>query len=120
MKTVIRIEHPYDGNGLWRSVNSDGDTVIDDISFFFELSLKHNDLPVPQDDNLTMTSSHYCAFKSIEQIQQWIENNWWKEIIDLGFRVLMIDVSEYQEGNHQIIFKKEHILQSKDITELFV
>lgn len=36
MKTVIRIEH-NDGNGLWRSVNSDCDVVIDDISFFDEL-----------------------------------------------------------------------------------
>lgn len=120
MKTVIRIEHPYDGYGLWRSVNSDGDAVIDNISFLYDLSVKHNNFPVPHEDNLTMYSSYYCAFKSIEQLQQWIENDWWKEIIDLGFIVLMIDVSQYQEGNHQIIFKKEHILQSKDITELFI
>jgi hypothetical protein len=120
MKTVIRIEHPYDGNGLWRSVNSDGDAVIDDISFFEELVDKHNKFPLPHEDNLIMTGNRYCAFKSIEQIQQWIENNWWKEIIELGFKVLMIDISEYQEGNHQIIFKKEHIMQSKDITELFI
>jgi hypothetical protein len=119
MKTVIRIEHPYDGNGLWRAVGDNG-VIIDDISFFEELADKHNKFPLPHEDGLFMTGYHYCAFKSIEQIQQWIENDWWKEIIELGFKVLMIDISKYQEGNHQIIFKKEHIMQSKDITELFI
>lgn len=120
MKTIIRIEHEC-GNGLFTARTEDDSTaVIRKSSFVRKLQAKHMDFPVPQNDGLTIRSCNYCAFKSIEQIQQWIEPEQFKEIIELGFKIWMIDVADYQEGEYQILFKKQDILSKKDISQLFI
>ena len=43
-----------------------------------------------------------------------------KEFIEMGFKVLLLDLTVCIEGDFQILFKKEDISQSKDITELFI
>lgn len=122
MKTVIRIEHPSDGKGIWRSKGNNEKAIWEDFSFINELESKHEDFPTPYAEKLlTFTdSSYFCAFKSIEQINQWIEKEWWKEIISFGFKIYMIDLSEYLEGEYQICYQKQYILQQKDITSLFL
>jgi hypothetical protein len=118
LKTVIRIENPNDGKGLWQS-KENGDNIYYKFSFRKKLVIKHDLFPTPSEDNLNLDDDDFCAFKSIEQIQQWINIEWWEEIFEYGFKVLMIDVSEFKEGKYQILFKKKDILQSKDISSLF-
>ncbi len=122
MKTIIRIEHPNSGNGIWRHIEN-GEHLCDYFSFYDDFSNKHDNFPSPSEDSLIrrcIKYDEYCAFKSIEQIQQWIEKEWFEEILSLGFKIYMIDVSECIEGEYQILFKKEHILQQKDISSLFI
>lgn len=118
MKTIIRIEHQC-GNGLWKAQNSEYVNLFYLFSFSEKLMNKHNLFPIPEQEGLILEEDDYCAFKSIEQIQQWIESKWFKEIINAGFNILMLDVSEWKEGEHQILFKKKHILSSKIINQLF-
>ena len=83
MKTIIRIEH-LDGNGLWTSCNKDDIPFYRTLSFYLDLVRKHDKFPTPKEDGIkAMTSKRYCAFKSIEQIQERIEPEWFNEIIEL-------------------------------------
>jgi hypothetical protein len=122
MKTIVRVEH-YVGDGLWKAKDNNG-SIYMSFSFVDDLVEKHYNFPTPNQDLLLSISlrknpQYYCAFKSIEQLQQWIDKEWWKEIFELGFKVLLIDVSECLEGEYQILYQKQHILQSKDISNLF-
>lgn len=122
MKTIVRIEHPFDGWGLWRSGPNDVVAFIDSAKCYSDLMERHRKFPNPtyqRDIEGFIPKEHFCAFKSIDQLQEWILPEEMKEIISLGFKVLLLDVSECLEGEYQIAFKKEHIVQSKDITEIF-
>lgn len=125
MKTIIRIEHKS-GIGIFRAKNRLGNEIIftkKNRSKFNSLEKRHWDFPTPYGDskiNRFINPEEFCAFKSIEQVQQWITKD---EIIALtkhDFKVLMLDVSECIEGEYQIIYEKKNILQSKDITNLFI
>lgn len=121
-KTIIRIEHPNSGDGIWQHMESN-EHLCDYFSFYDRFASKHKEFPSPRKDlgiNRPINHYEYCAFKSIEQIHQWIEKEWFSEIISSGFKIYMIDVSECIEGEYQILFRKEHILQQKDISSLFI
>lgn len=119
MKTIIRIEYS-DGKGLWNAKNKNNNYLCDNFSFSHDLIDKHAEFPTPQQEELPISNNHYCAFKSIEQVNQWIDKEWFSEIIEKGFKILMIDVSNCIEGEYQILYKKEDILQTKDISSLFI
>ena len=120
MKTIIRIEH-NEGYGLWHSINKDTDECYFwEFTFTRELRFKHQNFPSPSEEGLSLNIDQYCAFKSIEQIQEWIEPEWFKEIIECGFKIWMIDVDDWVEGAYQILFRKEDIISKKDITSLFI
>ena len=122
MTTIIRIEHPFSGWGLFKAFNKEGYDIIDNVNCWDALSLKHLDFPSPSADKglRNLQKDEFCAFKTVEQLQDWIEPSWMEEIISLGFKILMLDVSECRIGEYQILFKKENILQTKDITSLFI
>lgn len=122
MKTVIRIEHPSDGGGLFRSIKRMFVARCNLFTFHDELCLRHNRFNDPWGDGIPeFTYKHHCAFKSLEQLRSWMDDDWMKEIInDHGFRVYMIDLSEWLEGEMQVAYKKSDILQTKDISNLFL
>jgi len=117
MKTIIRIQHET-GNGLWRTM-IEGDFLCTSLSFHDELSEKHEDFPTPAQENHFLKKEEFCAFKSIEQLQEWIKPNWFKEIMDLGFRILMIEVSEAITLTYQVMYEKQNITKISDISKLF-
>jgi len=120
MKTIVRLEYT-DGNGVFRANNNEGARIKYHHSQWDIIEARHDLFPTPWEDTIRgFNDSHYCAFKSIEQLQQWLTVEEIKEFITLGFKVLMLDVHTYLEGEYQICFKKEDILQSKDISSLFV
>jgi hypothetical protein len=119
-RSIVRIEHPSQGKGLWTTRNAYDEALYHQFSFVDDLVVKHRAFPTPWEEGLFSIGTHdFCAFKSIEQLQLWIDKEWWEEIFELGFKVYIIDVSEYQEGTHQILFQKQHVLQTKDISDLF-
>lgn len=120
MKTIVRIEY-IDGNGIWFAENKKGNDIVDYLSNIKEFSIRHNYFNTPKEDNINFIKGvHFCAFKSIEQLQQWVYPEEIREFLSLGFKVYLIDVSHYLEGSHQICYKKEDILQQKDISSLFI
>jgi len=125
IKTIIRIEYPGDGIGIFMTYLSDGETVrnikpIDE--FCINAYRRHRNFNTPSEDGLNKYKNNknwFCAYKSVEQLQQWIKPIELKRIIKKGYIVLMLDVSKYQEGRDQIIYTKESIKSSKNITSLF-
>ena len=120
MKTLIRIQH-NNGKGLFRALDTKGECILESLHCYEALTYKHWEFPSPLEDNLLngISKKEFCAFKSIEQVKQWIEPEWFNEIIKAGFKVLLLDVSDCREGEYQILYKKEDVLQTKDIPELF-
>lgn len=121
MRTILRIEHPSTGKGIFTSyINGVGVDYLSNSANFYN---KHLNFPTPYEDakikNKFKTGKHFCAFKSIDQFQEWVSPQEIKEFIKMGFEILLIDVSDHIEGMFQIIYYKEDIVQVKDITNLF-
>jgi len=102
MVQLVRVEHPSDGYGMWRTDNS-----ISKIYGLDDLLERHSaytdGMPTPQQENLGMTGKHFCAYNSIEQIQQWVKPDEFKILFENGFIVLLLEVSECQTGEAQYI-----------------
>lgn len=134
MITVIRIEHPNDGHGLWRARDNDGTTFISRHSKFKVIEQRHNgdDFPTYWGDHELMRSvkerdgqsdpmNYHFAFLSLEQVIEALTLDEIKECINLlGFKVLMLTVTEYHVSAYQAIYKKESVTEEKDITFLFI
>lgn len=121
---IIRIEHPYDGYGLFRSSGYDQhvfENIIDSDSRLEELQDRHYNFPTASRElGYTMSDNQYCAFKSIDSIQKWIKPNEFKVIFELGFNVLLLEVSQCIELEYQVVYEKQYVTSKKIINELFV
>ena len=129
MITIIRIEHPSDGQGLWRS--GDEDCLISNHSKFTEITERHSDkskFPTYGNDEVLHTQidwytlqKYHFAFLNLEQFREALTNEEVKECInDLEFQVLMLDVTDYYTSSYQAVFNKESIISSKDISFMFI
>jgi len=126
MITVIRIEHPADGWGIFRINHSENLEGIksNHIPELTELYERHNDkLKTPYEDGLNMSlrgHEWYCAYKGIEQIKRWITPEEFKTLYYNGYKILLLDVTNYQEGKDQVVYTKTSVISMKDISELFI
>jgi len=128
MRTVVRIEHEKNGLGMFRS---NANYRMGD-----EFNMRHSRFPTPYNDTLVgigKLSTHngyldirkdckawFCAFKSIEQMNEWVTPEEIKQLLNMGFKVFSITTEVYQEGEYQVIFSKEDIFTKNDITDLFL
>ena len=127
MQTILRIEHPETGYGIFTSSSTEigklmktGADWLLDRAYFYD---RHDKFPTPSHDHglkpYIRCLDDFCAFKSIEEFQQWILPEETKQFIKMGFKILLLDVSECMIGEYQVLFRKKNIIQSKDITHLF-
>lgn len=121
---AIRIENIHDKLGIWRSRGNSPELnpyteICIKYSFYTELRKKFSNFPTPKEDfGIPIKTEEYCAFTSIEQLKEWIEDSWLKEMFDFGFKVYKLVLSDCKKGE-QVIFKKENIIIKEDITEQF-
>jgi len=115
-KTIIRVEGE-DGYGMFRDCIGRKYVPATELP---AICMRHQLFNTPYQDGLNIADNWFCAYKTIEQLQDWVFTGELKEIIDNGFKVLLLDVTEYQEGTHQVIYTKESIVGMKDISNLFV
>jgi|GEM_PF-3078167 len=119
----IRVEHPYSGKGIWNAKNEKSKRFISYLSNEQVFSNRHKEFPNPyRDEGLEnfIENVHFCGFKSIEQMNEWIFKNELKEFISMGFKIYSITTSKCLIGQYQICYKKEDILSKEDITSLFL
>ena len=135
MQTLIRIEDPKSGIGLFQAVGiyTKEDVLNDpsrregDCYDLSELSqydqniwIRHLYMDVVLHDcSGFIKGIHYCAYRSLDELKSWMEDEWIKDVIRVGFRVYIIEVSECLNGSQQAAFELRHIISKKDISELF-
>ena len=130
-RQIVRLEDP-NGVGIFRSsmlyriiwMSGDSDISRELRANEIAYGSRHNNFNPPQDDpgieKNFKSGKHYCAYKSIDQLYEWIQPKEIKLLIEhAAIKVMLITVSECYEGNHQIAFEKKHILEQKCISELF-
>lgn len=127
---IVRIEHPKDGKGLWRS-QYDNKSRIDKHSQYEIISNRHSDntrFPNFWNDNELQHQIGYnklqqynFAFKSLDQLATALTNDELKECINkLGFKVLMLTVTDYYQSSYQVVYRKLSITEQNDISFMFL
>ena len=122
MRTVLRVEH-FDGWGMFISYKGDMHRQNVGALGLSEINERHSNFNTPDEDMLNAYKDDkewFCAYKSVEQLQKWLTPQEIEILSKNGYKVLMLDVEEYQEGRDQVIFTKESIISSKDVTKLFL
>jgi len=135
---IIRIQFS-DGYGIFRSdiLDKPVEAPLNDNPEYRKLQNRHCKMgedykhffPTPEDDGLdiftgtrqgTGPKEWLCAFKTVDQVKEWITTEEIKVLVDYEATVLLLTVTEYQEGKAQVIYTVESIASSEDITSLFV
>ena len=126
---VIRIEHPYDGNGFWNAIDENRRCRDWQHSEHDKIRYKHRNMnkwpSYSFDEELVRQISidelqkYKFAFISIVQLQTAFSTSQLKECIEkLGFKIYILSVNDYFESPFQIVFRNP--LEKEDISSLFV
>lgn len=128
---VIRIEHPFDKKGFWFSkceisnlnryyLHSQYETIDNRHTnpYLFPTYWEDTELQDYFNQPEKCFYQYSFAFKTIDQFQIAFTPDEIKEAVNLGFRVLMLNVTDYVESKFQIMFKNP--IETKDITSLFI
>lgn len=124
---IVRVEHKIDGKGIFRSSTKKKETCrFSKIPNCIRLYLRHTQkFPLPSKDkgiNREPLIDEFCAFKSIDDLQMWLENNELRNLIKIGFKVFVHTIHKKKcvIGEYQVLFKKTDVTATTDITELFI
>lgn len=120
MVSLIRIEHT-DGCGIFVTYDEKGNqrphmnhAILDTIC------AKHYKFNNPHLDGLkNFTGNHFCGYKSMSDLYQWLNEKEIKFLLSIGFSIYLIEVSEALVGEFNVCYKKQHILLKKDISHFF-
>lgn len=118
MQQIVRIEHS-DGWGIFRTQG--GRPNVSDLGMD-DLVRRHcNDFPTPYQESggKSLERNQFCAFKTIEQVQQWIMPDEMRLLLSHDFKVYLLEVSQCITYQHQCVYEKEDIIEQKDISNLF-
>jgi hypothetical protein len=132
-RKIVRVEHA-DGCGMFRNDKYGKYRYIlgnsDETIKMYEL---HDSLPTPKRDrgfNLgdlgwgdfdEFMEGRFCAYKTLDSFYQWIVKDELKWLLNNhDFKVLLIEVTELLEGEYQVLYKKENIVNVEDISSLFL
>src|SRR5690242_11870003 len=119
-KQLIRVEW-LDGCGPWRcGEDYNGDEIrpfLYDIAP--DMGRRHSSFNTPWEDDLNMDQTYFCAYRNIEMLERWIRPDELKSLIENNFKVVLYEVSDWQEGRDNTIFRKEDVIDTRDLTELF-
>lgn len=123
-KQIIRVEHSdgfgmfmgalYDNNGIYIS---DRDHKVSIICP--SISNKHQLFNSPFEDGLDINNDDFCAYKDTIELRRWIRQQEFSILFDNDYKVYQIEVSHWQEGRDNVLFKKEHIISKIDISNQF-
>jgi len=116
-KTIVRIEHSS-GLGIWQS------NAYLNLSNVDSFVYRHKAFPSPKYDTPYLDrykedKEWFCAFKTVDQMSEWLTKEEVKEFIELDCSVICLEVSEWQEGKYQVLYTKESIVKCTNISDLF-
>lgn len=122
MVTIIRVEH-QNGLGMFR-YKGGGRGELNQNIILGDMYFRHgSSFPTPYKENLDIElggMKWFCAFKSLDQFEKWVTRGEARELINNGFKILMLKTNQYQVGKYQIIYTKEGVVETTDISPLFM
>lgn len=127
---AIRIEHE-DGQGMF--IIEKCDENGNEIGTRYDKIVGHRFLPTVRERHTGkfkgpmretfadqfICGKHFFAYKSIEQLRQWVFPEEMIQLLDRGYKVYLLNLSEAIEGEMQIIYMKKDIISKEDISSLF-
>lgn len=121
---AIRIEHE-NGWGIFRYDSKSGykykEFTEDYSHYYHKIVERHSNFKSISQDfpkNCEYTD-YYCAYKSLDQLAEWVLRRELEVLIKNGFTVYLYELSECEVGEDQIFFKLENVISKKDINSLF-
>lgn len=121
MKQIVRVEHPLSGRGMFTNRGAAAIGYMWDSSNKFRpLLRRHESFNTPFEDNLEFTIDHHCGYRSIDHFQKWVTKEEIGWLIEMGYVIYLISLSDYQEGIDNVIFLKKDILSKENINQLFI
>lgn len=112
-KTIFRIEHPEDMNGLWYTKKGVFRKRIDVIC----PNGIAKDFPMPLNLELHRKDGDIwnSGGKSIEDMNTWFAPQDAINLYNLGFRLFEFEVEKFQELETEILFTRNGIITQKEI-----
>lgn len=112
-RTIYRIEHPEDKNGMWYNKNGVFQKKI-------HILCPHGlakDMPMPLNLELHRKGGDIwnSAGASIEQMNSWFAPQDAVNLLNNGFKLFKFEVSEFQELEHEILFTRKGIIAQDEI-----
>lgn len=117
---VIRIESPNTGEGIFGNIG-----MLRTLNIYNRLGRIHNkkDFPGPRQDkaltDIFIKGTHYFAFNNLYQFNKGFPKKELNILIQNGFKVYMLELTEYIQSEYQTIFELKNIKSKIDITNLF-
>jgi len=112
LKTIYRIEHPTDGDGMW--YNSKG-LPKKKIHMLCPNGIA-KDFPMPFNPLHKLNGKTWrSAGKSIENMNQWFTTEDAYSLYKYGFRLYEYRTYVYQELEMEILFVPEEVISKKEI-----
>lgn len=122
---VIRVEHT-DGNGMFRNsiapVHEVDNYLMQNMWNRHSTWARGGGMPTPSNDNINIGKDDldwYCAFRGLEEFNQWVYPEEAKKLIELGYRIYSLEVTNFQIGDKQVVYTKESIIEKNDLSDLF-
>lgn len=117
---AIRVEDS-EGIGIFRSsLTFDGYTPKNDVAD--RIDNAHMRFKTPYNEPKledTFSEKHRCAYRTIVQMNSWLSSCDIQDLKNLGFKIYLLELSDFKEGDFQIIYEPKDIVNKKDISELF-
>lgn len=117
---IIRVEHE-DGWGMFRFNEATGYRyTIGDTKETAAMYNLHYSRPRPHEDGIKFIAGEdYCAFDSLETFSSLVKPRSINFLFKHGFKVVMLTVTAIKRGGHQVAYRKEDVIEVKDISSLF-
>lgn len=108
---IYRIENPQTKCGMWYNERGQYEPFVDKLT---EGRSKH--LPMPHDDSFRKNNlKWYSACRSIDQLIEWFSERDIYELVENGYRIYALEVSQYKIEENQVLYTKEGILTKTEL-----
>lgn len=112
---VYRIEHGVTGTGFFQ--NAKGVTTS---KFWRGLVKSFYDMPTLMEEfDYNYSFLYYCAFLCVDDIPKYIQKKYFKRLLELGFKVYMLELSTVSKTQHQAFYQKTDVISKVDVTSEF-
>lgn len=121
---VLRIETD-EGVGVFKNgIDCAYDLIPDACNRHFREKSSCYDtyFPIPQEDGINMekdSKEWFCSFLSLKQLNELFFPDEIKILLDHGYNIRLLTVTNYQKGNSQVVFTRDSVIKTQTLNSIF-